>query len=166
MFVRTMSRSTSSGMVTTPSTPALPCWTHRSFLPARTWAASMKPNAASTSRICSSESLATTSSTSGTAAFRSSIRSGSQSGIRTLGRPRAGAAAARVVARVAAPAVPARNVRRFISGLSLEVGVIDESHDTGLRVFPRPGSLIQPTPDSTIAARISSCRILPPVPVS
>ena len=33
MFVSTMSRSTSSGMLTTLT--ALPCWTHRSFFPAR-----------------------------------------------------------------------------------------------------------------------------------
>ena len=83
----------------------------------------MKPKAALTPRTCASESFATTSSTSGTASFRPSTRSGSHGGISTFFRARGGTPAARDVARVAATGAPARKARRFISDLRLGVRV-------------------------------------------
>src|SRR5262249_15757504 len=65
------------------------------------------------------ESFATTRSTSGTVVLRSSICSGSHFGINTLFRSWGWALADRAAARVTAPGVPARKMRRFISSLRM-----------------------------------------------
>ena len=121
MFVRMMSRSTSSGMVTTPSTPALPCWTQRSSLPRLDVGpvdeAERRVGVADLlQRVLRDDQLDLRH---GRLQVLDPLRlpiegSGLSSG------PRAGAPVARVVASVTATGVPARKVRRFISGLVLE----------------------------------------------
>ena len=119
MFVKTMSRSTNSGIVTTPSTPAIPCWTHRSLFPrpevGRVDEAERGVDVADLLQgVLGDDQLDARH-----RRLQVVDRSGSQAGIKTLIRSRAGAVAAKVVAKAAAPVVPARNVRRFISGLIL-----------------------------------------------